>query len=585
MQPRFFLKFLLGFMLVGFSPISWADAERLLPATRAHLNITETLPEAVMTQLLEGLNQYREELRSGLQMAKRTVSQQSAEQHILTEILRSASYFDAQVEAQSYRTGEPLRYTITPGLPYRIRTLNWDWPDDLTQPLPSQSLLSIGSLLDANAVLRAQAQLRRDIQQRACYRRVNVRYELNLDRSEGVGDLRFYLEDSPQVTIGEIVIRGADGIRDSHLERLTQLQPGDCFQRTRLDQAQFNLYESDLFVRVDESISEPNELGEVTVTFTVRERFHRTLQLGGGYDTDFGVGLSAQWIHRNFDRRGERLLLGADVNLAQQTLEASYTIPRRRPEWPTFIFSTQLKRSEFMSQDALVWQKRVGLEQRLNPRWTLSPGVEIRSVWLWDEARAERFEQFLSLPIALSRETRNEVLNPSSGSRFIASFQPTYSLSGAQPNFGLARLGWQSYWRLTDSQVVAFNTDYATLFGIGEPLELSDLTVTERLFAGGGGSLRGWEFQSVDPTTGGRTRFLQTVEHRVQWSQRWGTVTFVDAAWLSEQMQPQWIDPNFGLGFGVRYFTDFAPLRLDAASPLPDWGQNWRFYISLGQSF
>ena len=575
----------LGLLFFSLSLASAAESLRQEAMTRAHLNFAQGLPDALISQLLEGVNLYRQELRDGLQIANRPLTQQNAERDLLLSHLRAASYFDAQVETQPHTVGAPLQYDIHPGRPFRIRTLTWDWPDTLPQPLPSESQLNVGSLLEASAVLRTQAQLRRDIQQLACYRHVNVRYELLLDRPAQAGDLRFYLEDSPEVTIKEVIVEGAEGIRTTHIERLTQLQPGDCFQRPKLDQARFNLYESDLFARVDEWISEPDDQQQVTVVFTVRERFHRTLQLGGGYDTDLGVGVSAQWLHRNFDRRGERLMLGADANFVQQTLDAAYTIPRRRQEWPTFVFSTQLQRSEFSNQDALVWQKRVGLEQRLSPLWTLNPSVELRSSWLWNDSRRDRFEQFLSLPVSLVRDSRNEILNPSSGTRFIASFEPTYSLSGDQPNFGLTRLGWQNYWGVTDRQVLAFSVEYATLFGLGDPLDLADLSITERLFAGGGGSVRGWAFQGVDPLTGGRTRVQQSLEHRIQWSQRWGTVAFLDAAWLSTRQQPDWSDPSLGAGLGLRYFTDFAPLRLDIASPLPDWGQRWRFYLSIGQSF
>lgn len=574
-----------GLVLFGLSVASTADTLRQAPMVREHLEFVQTPPEAVINQLLQGVNQYRQELRDGLQVATRPSSQQNAEQQLLLDLLRSASYFDAQVEPSPFVSGAALQYRIQPGRAFRIRTLTWDWPDTLEQPLPSESLLSVGSLLEASTVLRTQTQLRRDIQQRACYRHVNVRYELLLDRPAQAGDLRFYLEDSPQVTIGEVIVNGADNVRASHIERLTQLQPGDCFQRPKLDQAQFNLYDSDLFARVDEWISEPNEQQEVTVVFTVRERFHRTLQLGGGVDTDLGVGLSAQWLHRNFDRRGERLLFSVDANFVQQTLDASYTIPRRRPEWPTFVFSTQLQRSEFADQESLVWQKRAGLEQRLHRDWTLSPSIELRSSWLWDDAQRDRFEQFLSLPTSLVRDTRDEVLNPSQGSRLIGSFQPTYSLSGEQPNFGLARIGWQGYGSLTPAQVLAANLDVTTLFGLGAPLVLSDLSITERLFAGGGGSVRGIGFQEAEPRTGGRTRILSSIEHRIQWTPRWGTVAFVDAAWLSAKTEPQWTEPSMGAGLGVRYFTDFAPIRLDVASSVPDWGDRWRLYFSIGQSF
>lgn len=584
-QQRLLLLMILSLILPSLSLATDADSLRLAPMVREHLVFSQTPPESIVTLLLQSVNQYRQELRSGLQIAHGPSSQQNTEQRLLLDQLRAASYFDAELEAQTDQPNATLRYRIQTGQPYRIRTLTWDWPEALPQPLPSEKLLNIGSKLAADTVLHAQTQLRRDIQQRACYRSVHVRYELLLDRTAHAGDLRFYLLESPAVTIGKIEVKGAEGIRKSHIERLTQIQPGDCFQRPKLDQARLNLYESDLFARVDEWISEPNENNEVTVVLTVRERFHRTFKLGGGYASDLGIGLSTQWLHRNFDRRGERLQLGANINVSQQTLDASYTIPRRRPEWPIFVFSTELQRAELVNQESVVWQKSVGLEQRLNPNWVVNLGVEVRSIWLWDDAQRNLFEQFLQVPVSFIRETRDDILNPSSGAQFMASLQPTFSLSGAQPNFVLTRIGWQGYWGISPAQVLAANLDITLLAGLGKPLVLDELSITERLFAGGGGSVRGWDFQGVVPLNGGRTRILQSIEHRVRWSPRWGTVAFVDAAWLSTTATPQWFEANLGAGLGARYFTDFAPLRLDVASPLPDWGNRWRLYFSIGQSF
>lgn len=563
-----------------------AQAETRFEATTdSTLDITASVANDLVNEWRQALDNYRRDLRQGTQVANRPLSQQSAEMTILAEHLRAAGYYNHDIQPRPEEGYSRLRYRINPGRRFTVRQVIWDWPEDLETDLVAENSLQVGQPLVAREILDLQNRLRREIQSSACYRRVNVRYELSLDRAANAGDLRFYMEPSTQVTIADVIIEGTDEVRNSYARRLTQLEPGECFQRPRLDRARLNLYESNLFARVDENITEPDENNQVTVTYRVQERFHRTLKLGGGYDTDAGPGVNAEWVHRNFSRRGERLVLDTQINFLSQAVGAALTIPRRRPEWPRLTVSTRLERTLFAEQRTYLWQKGLNLEQNLTDNWVGNLGLDVRSSWTTTDEGVVDFEQWLAIPATVVRDTRNDMLDPRRGSRTLVGFTPNFSLAGGQPHYGQVRASWRGYWAQTSSMTLAATTEGSTLMGLGDELDLDQLSVTERLYAGGGGSVRGWPFQGIDPTDGGRTRVLQSVEQRIRWSERWGTVGFVDVAWLSRSRMPDWDDPSAGAGIGLRYFTDFAPLRVDVGSPLPDWGSEWRFYFSIGQAF
>ena len=127
----------------------------------------------------------------------------------------------------------------------------------------------------------------------------------------------------------------------------------------------------------------------------------------------------------------------------------------------------------------------------------------------------------------------------------------------------------------------------------GTPVE--SVPANERYYAGGGGSIRGYEYQQVGPKvdgvpTGGDKLLEFSAELRVQPGNRLGYVLFLDGGTVYNDLVSTDTERalRFGAGFGLRWFTTIGPLRFDAAYPLnPDESQVERvqFYISLGQAF
>jgi translocation and assembly module TamA len=120
-----------------------------------------------------------------------------------------------------------------------------------------------------------------------------------------------------------------------------------------------------------------------------------------------------------------------------------------------------------------------------------------------------------------------------------------------------------------------------------------DLPPDQRLYVGGSGTVRGYEYQSIGPLfpsgnpIGATAADSASIEFRQRIGNDWGAAAFVDAGQASETRTPFAGRPFVGVGAGVRYYTSIGPIRADIAIPLskPLHGDAFEIYIGLGQSF
>jgi translocation and assembly module TamA len=138
---------------------------------------------------------------------------------------------------------------------------------------------------------------------------------------------------------------------------------------------------------------------------------------------------------------------------------------------------------------------------------------------------------------------------------------------------------------------LAARARYGQILGAGR----AAIPATERLYAGGGGSVRGYPYQSLSPLdpnedpTGGRSVVELSFELRTRLSERFGLAMFLDGGRAYEEQTPDFGRGLYwGAGAGLRYYTLIGPVRLDVAFPLQDRAgvdDSFQIYISIGQAF
>ncbi len=114
-----------------------------------------------------------------------------------------------------------------------------------------------------------------------------------------------------------------------------------------------------------------------------------------------------------------------------------------------------------------------------------------------------------------------------------------------------------------------------------------------RFYAGGGGSVRGYDYQAASPRDangdiiGGLSYFEASAELRIKITDTIGVVPFFDMGSAFSSEMPDFDSLKYSAGIGLRYYTAIGPLRVDFAVPLnpgPDDG-SYGVYVSLGQAF
>ena len=196
----------------------------------------------------------------------------------------------------------------------------------------------------------------------------------------------------------------------------------------------------------------------------------------------------------------------------------------------------------------------------------------------------------LSTPLQYVFDNRDNKLDPKRGFRALAFAEPTYDfLTGAA---FVKFKGDVSTYKALDAAgkfVLAGRVSAGSILGAS----VEDIPADRRFYVGGGGSVRGYEYQGIGPKDpegnpiGGRSYMELSGELRVQVTETIGIVPFIDAGTVSEGEFLQSARFQVGAGVGLRYLTPFGPLRIDAAVPVnPEPGDpDFAIYAGIGQAF
>ena len=102
------------------------------------------------------------------------------------------------------------------------------------------------------------------------------------------------------------------------------------------------------------------------------------------------------------------------------------------------------------------------------------------------------------LPLSLTFDSTDNLLDPTRGVRLTASLAPYPEVLGSDPGIFVARASGSAYFALDEDA----RTVLAAQIGVGSiaGAPLDEIPANRRFYAGGGGSVRGYKYQSLSPT-------------------------------------------------------------------------------------
>ena len=286
-------------------------------------------------------------------------------------------------------------------------------------------------------------------------------------------------------------------------EKKLSWKEGEHFDPRLLKRSQRRLLETELFstvqVKKKDRLEDGNRLPVIVI---LKERKHRSVKIGGSYRTDEGIGGRVSWENRNFLGRGERLtlaLIGSEIGFAGEG---------------------ELRKPEFLRDDqALLFKLRAAqdnpdaftsrnLNTSLQVERTFSKALKGAAGLAFRASDVEQFDEtetfaLISLPVSLNWDTSDDLLNPTHGGRLGVRIEPYYDVLGTTGSFVKGFASYSRYIALMERPSVVFAGRAA--FGIIGGADRDGVPADIRFYAGGGGSIRGYPYQTVGPPGGRRT--------------------------------------------------------------------------------
>lgn len=516
----------------------------------------------------------------------------------MLQVLRAHGYFAASVEVRIRTDRSParVRFQVDQGPRYvfrDVRIIPADTEADApVAPSPAEAGMVSGEPAMAQAIVRAEDRIVQALgRQGYPFARANQR-DVRVEHAAQAVDVTYRFEAGPPAVFGETTIDGLTSVRERFVRGKVPWRLGDPYDGGLLRLAQRRMVGADVFTSVRIVKSDAlTEDGALPLRVEVSERKHRSIGFGAGYASDEGVRGRVSWEHRNLLREGERLSWTWSASEIGYSTESRFQKPDFRRVDQTLKLTLRAALDEPDAYRSRNVGGLLGLERALRRGLVIGAGTGFKYSSVRSAEEEKRFG-LLYFPLHADWDRSDDLLDPRRGGRVSLSAAPYHDVIGSEVTFLKARAGGTRYVHLTRRPEL----DLAVRVVVGAMVGASrdDVPADERFYAGGGGTVRGYAYQSVGPLDGkkplgGKSLALASSELRWRLNREFGLVAFADGGAAYEDSVP---DPSddflWGAGLGLRYFTPVGPLRFDLAFPLSRRSgvdDAYQFYISLGQAF
>lgn len=530
----------------------------------------------------------------------------SADAELLTQLLRSQGYYDADVEPSTERAGDGLRVILTadPGPQYRFASVDLPGleaagPD--AAKLGNAFGVKPGDPIIAADVIAGGLALTQELGEEGYAEAKLGEQDIEVNHQTHLASLTLPVSPGPIARFGAIHVSGRPPFSAHHVAIIARFRRGDPFKRSKIDDLRRALIATTLVAGADIKLVPVDGGRVVDVDVHLDPAPSHTIAGQLGYGTGQGASLEASWTDRNFfNPEGALTLRGiagtteqlagvqfrrSDFLQRDQTLNVQATVSHQK--YAAYTARTVDLAANIERQSNFIWQKK----------WTWSYGGE----WLATDERGvftsagvKDTKTFLiaALPLALGYDGSDNLLDPTRGFRLGSHVSPEISFHGGHMTYVRAQFDASAYHPISDNVVVAGRIRLGAIPGAN----LFDIAPSRRFYSGGGGSVRGYGYQQLGPKDqdgdpiGGRGLAEFGLETRIRLKQfggNFGVVPFFDGGSLTSKAYPDFKNWRFAAGIGVRYYSSFGPIRVDFGVPLNRQKGDGPFAVtvSLGQAF
>lgn len=518
---------------------------------------------------------------------------------VFMQLLRAKGYYSGRVDTEMDVKAQPVRvlFRVNPGPQYLLKSLDLrvderisirtvEMPSAQDIGLPIDRPFATASFLDGEKKLLTVLGRKGFPFARITERKVVVDHAIHSVLAT------LWIDPGRECRFGPTDIAGLSSVKETFVRMKIPWQEGDLFNVDLLGEYQKRLIKTGLFSTVGVSKGEtPDEQGRVPVCVALTERKHRSVGAGVNYKTDEGLGGKFSWEHRNLLGGGERLGLVGTISSLTYSAEGVFRKPYFLRKDQSLNLMSRLAEDKPDAYTSLNFANSAILERHVTESLKVSGGGGFKQSRVTQLGVGKSYS-LVFLPLQMTWDGSDDLMDPKKGARFGLKMTPYYDLGEEGVQFVRSSLRGNYYLQILKKPSTVLASRIS--FGIINGAERLEVPADERLYSGGGGSIRGYPYQSVGPLvgtvpTGGKSLFEVSLEARMRITERIGLACFLDGGrafegtWPSSEESLLW-----GGGIGLRYFTPVGPFRIDLAVPLnrrDDIDDPVQIYVSLGQAF
>ena len=514
--------------------------------------------------------------------------------------LRSEGYYGARVTPEADEEPPRARLIIEPGPLFLFDTPSIAYqdaaPDEATARAVSDTLAPIQTNQPARAisVLETEAAALATLHNAGYPDAEAGERSVVVDHATSRVSAELRLSAGARARLGAVRVEPSETLRASFVDDLQNWDDGALYTPRALSRLRRDITGTGAISRANTRLGEPDANGVRDVIVDVEPARRNAYELGLGYSTTEGALLEAEWTRRNYTRRADALSVSLALGEMLQSINGELSRPHAAGLGRTRNYGATLAReeSEAFTRQGVALYYSIDAAPRL--AFAQSYGLQL-SADTFDNVGAGVSNAYVLSGFWDVRRDSTEIrLDPRDGSVVDLRLEPSVAAGDASLGFVRAIADARIYESFGEQDRITLAARARTGWLEAVAGNAEDIPADRRFYAGGGGSVRGYAYNSIYPeerdllglTQGGQGMLETSAELRWRFGERWGAAAFVDGGNAFDSWEEAG-DLRWGAGVGLRYNLGFAPLRVDIAFPLDDseTDDDYAFYISLGQAF
>jgi outer membrane protein insertion porin family len=436
--------------------------------------------------------------------------------------------------------------------------------------------------------------------------------------------ITYRITEGTRFRVGRVNIQGNTKTKDKVIRREMPLNPGDPFNSVELETTRARLENLQYFGDVQVT-GRPAGSGYRDINVLVEERATGSVGVGVGFSSIDNIVGFLTLEQTNFDlfnpwnftgggqRFGMNLRLGRERTDFSVSLVEPWFMDRRLALGGELFFRESTYFSDFYEQ------KNVGasifIRKPINDRSSFRVEYKLEEVSIDSDINATRYidrnfpgdngdnsflsqraigGDFLRSSVSFNYlyDTRDSNIMPRRGHKFDAGVTVAGGIFGGDVDTVTVSMLGQKHWNLKWDTILTVNGELAFVDALS-----GDVPIFERMFLGGGRTLRGFEFRDIGPRDtgyteevyGGKSLGFLSLEYTVPIIETVRAAVFYDMGFVNTgAWDPSPSDLYSDVGIGLRLQLPISPLpiALDYAVPVnspdkaADKGGQFNFYLN-----